>query len=219
MVVGELWTIAALVIAGCFALMDWWAVANRHRNLEYLAKPGMTAACLVAAALSPAAVAAQRWWWIAAFFCCLLGDIFLMWDRWTNRSHFLPGLGSFLVGHILFVLGFAARGWSNERFVVAAVLAAIVGIPVLILLIRGAIAKGRPEMVVPLCAYVGVIIAMTSGAVGTGVVIAAVGAVCFMISDSMIGISRFIRPFPGHDLAIIVTYHLALIALVLSLRP
>jgi alkenylglycerophosphocholine/alkenylglycerophosphoethanolamine hydrolase len=54
---------------------------------------------------------------------------------------------------------------------------------------------------------------------GTGVVIAAVGAVCFMISDSMIGISRFIRPFPGHDLAIIVTYHLALIALVLSLRP
>lgn len=209
---------AMLIAAGCFALLDWWAVVARHKHAEYVAKPGMTAACLLAAAFSKAPVDAQRSWWVLALFFCLLGDVFLMFDRWRDRSHFLYGLGSFFLGHVFFVVGFAVRGWNTSQVLISVLAVGIFGASLLLLLIRGAIAKGHQEMVVPLCLYVSVITLMMSGAIGAGPAIAIVGAALFMLSDSMIGITRFLKPFPGHDLAVIATYHLALIALVFGLR-
>ena len=211
-------SIVLLCVAGAFALMDWFAVATRNRAAEYVAKPAMTTACLIAAAVSPAQASAQRGWWIAAFLFCLAGDVFLMFDRWRESSYFLFGLGSFFLGHVFFVVGFAARGWVTSRVVIAVIAVGIVGGSLLVLLARGAIAHGQRDMVVPLCAYVSVITLMMSGAIGAGPAIAIVGAALFMLSDSMIGISRFLKPFAGHDLAVIVTYHLALIGLVLALR-
>lgn len=218
MFVGSATSIVLLCVAGVFALADWWAVASRHQAAEYVAKPAMTAACLLAAAVSPAQASAQRGWWIAAFAFCLAGDVFLMFDRWKEASYFVFGLGSFFLGHVFFVAGFAARGWDTSRVIVSAIAVGILGGALLIALARGAIARGQRDMVVPLCAYVSVITVMMSGAIGAGPVIAIVGAGLFMLSDSMIGISRFLKPFPGHDLAVIVTYHLALIGLVLALR-
>jgi uncharacterized membrane protein YhhN len=62
-----------------------------------------------------------------------------------------------------------------------------------------------------------VITVMVGSAVSGGGTLAAAGAATFMASDAMIAWNRFVRPFPGARVAIIVTYHLAQAALVVSL--
>ena len=92
------------------------AVAGRRRGrlgrgghadhrLEYVAKPTVLAALVVAAAAIPADridLVDRRWWFVAALVCCLAGDVLLM----LPRDLFIPGLAAFLVGHVLFIVGF-----------------------------------------------------------------------------------------------------------------
>ena len=77
-------------------------------------------------------------------------------------------------------------------------------------------AHGAP--VAPVVAYVVVIGAMVTVAVASGNALAAAGAVAFLASDAMIGEQRFVRPRRLYPVAIMVTYHAALVLLVLSLR-
>jgi uncharacterized membrane protein YhhN len=46
---------------------------------------------------------------------------------------------------------------------------------------------------------------------------AAVGAVLFLVSDTVLALNRFVRPVPRGQLVVHVTYHLAQGLLVLSL--
>jgi len=66
--------------------------------------------------------------------------------------------------------------------------------------------------------YMLVIALMVGSAIGSGMLIAALGALLFMASDSMIALSRFVTPFAGARLAIIVTYHVGQVMLVWALR-
>ena len=75
----------------------------------------------------------------------------------------------------------------------------------------------EPALRGPVAVYIAVISAMVVSALASGNVIAAVGAVTFAASDAMIAWSRFLRPFRGSRVAIMVTYHCAQAALVLSL--
>jgi uncharacterized membrane protein YhhN len=54
-------------------------------------------------------------------------------------------------------------------------------------------------------------------AANVGVTAAAVGAVLFLVSDTLLAWNRFIGPVPRGSLPVHVTYHLAQILLVLSL--
>ena len=69
----------------------------------------------------------------------------------------------------------------------------------------------------PVSAYMLVIAAMVASAVASGNVVAAVGAVAFAGSDSLIAWNRFVRPLAGAGVVIMVTYHLGQILLTLSL--
>ncbi len=208
----------ALSVAGVFALLDWWAVASRHRVLEYVAKPGMTFACVIAVVFADSDHRTQVAWWLSALTWCLIGDIALMLDRWKERSYFLLGLGSFFLGHVSFVIGFLARGVELWKSGIAFLIVGAIAVPLLKMFITGAKARGQAEMVVPLCAYVTVIVCMMSAAVGTGTALAIAGAALFMLSDTLIGLERFVGSVRHQHLAIIVTYHLALIGLVLSVQ-
>ena len=55
--------------------------------------------------------------------------------------------------------------------------------------------------------YMVVIGVMAGSAIAAGLPIAIAGALLFMLSDSMIAWNRFVAPFAGARLAIIVTYH------------
>jgi uncharacterized membrane protein YhhN len=62
-----------------------------------------------------------------------------------------------------------------------------------------------------------VISAMLATALASGNAVAAVGAVLFVASDSMIAWDRFVRKFAWAPVAIMVTYHLGQAGLVASL--
>ena len=202
-----------LVIACAAAVLDWAAVARESALLEYVSKPTTTLA-LLATALSVDVAHDVTWAWrIAALAFCVLGDVFLM----LPRDAFVPGLASFAVAQVLLVISFVSDDVHVGRLVVGLV----VTVPVAVLLARRFVSAirrvGRPELVAPVVVYLVVISAMAVTSIAAGAVVAVVGALLFMLSDSLIAESRFVKERAWHGVGIMVTYHLALAGLVLGL--
>jgi uncharacterized membrane protein YhhN len=201
----------ALAIAGLFAVGDWIAKATENRRLEYVCKPAtMVGLIVVAIAIEPVSDS-LRAWFVAALILSLAGDVFLM----LPTDAFVPGLAAFLVAHVCYIAGFWTDGPAGIAFAIAVVIVALVLTPVAVRILRAI--RTQPELRVPVTAYIVVIATMLATAVATGNVVAAVGAGLFVASDSMIAWDRFVRPFPGAGVAIMVTYHVGQAGLVLSL--
>jgi uncharacterized membrane protein YhhN len=202
-----------LALAAVMAVVDWVAVAWDDKRLEYVSKPAATALLLGVAATIDVPHSAPWAWLIAALVFCLLGDVFLM----LPRDAFIPGLASFAVAQVMFSISFVTQGIEVARLlgglVVAVVAATMLGHRFVGALRR----QGSRELVVPVVAYLIVISAMAVAAVGGGSVVAILGAASFMVSDSLIAESRFVKSRRWHSVGIMVTYHVALAGLVLGL--
>ena len=202
-----------LVIACAAAVLDWAAVARESAVLEYVSKPTATVALLAVAATLDVVHDATWGWRIVALAFCLLGDVFLM----LPRDAFVPGLASFAVAQVLLAISFVVDEVNVSRLVVAL----IVTVPVAVLLARRFVSAirraGRAELVAPVGVYLVVISAMAVASISAGAVVAVVGALFFMLSDSLIAESRFVKERKWHGVGIMVTYHAALVGLVLGL--
>jgi len=202
-----------LASAGALAVGDWVAVARDDRRLEYLCKPGALALLVgVALALDPAHDDVRAWF-VAALVLSLAGDVFLM----LPDDRFVPGLASFLLGHVAYVVGLNLHGGSADELVLAAIPVAVVTTVLAARILRAVAAGGHRELMGPLVAYMLVISAMVTSALASGNPPAAVGAALFFASDALIAETRFVRPHRGARVAIMVTYHLGQAGLVLSL--
>ncbi len=209
-------TIGAVVsftVAGLFATGDWTARLRHDRRLEYLCKPATLLALMAAAVtLSPAPEwGTRRWWFVAALAFSLAGDVLLM----VPADLFIAGLAAFLFGHLAYLAGFWVRGPGAMALAVAAVAVSAVVAPVAARILKG-LAR-QPALRRPVLLYMVVISAMLATALATGNVVAGVGAALFVLSDTMIAWNRFVRPFRGADVGIMITYHLGQAALVVSL--
>jgi uncharacterized membrane protein YhhN len=199
----------ALVVAGA----DWFAVATGRKRLEYACKPGTMALLVAAALLLHPFSGMVRGWFIAALALGLVGDVFLM----VPGDRFVPGLFSFLLGHLAFTTGFALGGLSPLRAVAAAVVLTAVGVALLPPVLRGARGHGKPGLLPALVAYVAVISLMVAFAFASQRPLAVLPAALFFGSDALIAYRRFVAPRPWMSLTIIVTYHLAQAGFVLWL--
>lgn len=201
------------VLACAAAVLDWAAVARESAILEYVSKPAATLALLATAATLDVAHDATWGWRIAALAFSVLGDVFLM----LPRDAFVPGLASFAVAQVLLVVSFV----SDEVHVGRLVVGLVVTVPVAVVLARRFVSairrEGRDELVAPVVVYLVVISTMAITSVAAGAVVAVVGALLFMLSDSLIAESRFVKERAWHGVGIMVTYHLALVGLVLGL--
>jgi uncharacterized membrane protein YhhN len=208
---GPAFVLLALALAA--AAFDWVAVHQEQKALEYLCKP-LTLVLLIgcALALTPDD-GAVRAWFVAALVLCLLGDVFLM----LPQDLFVFGLASFLLGHVAYIVGMHVDGVDGPRFmvgiVIVMVLLAVIGTRIL----RGVRAGPDPAMAGPVVAYMFVISAMVASAIGVGHPSGVLGAALFYASDALIAWNRFIGETRHGRLAIIITYHLAQVGLVLSL--
>lgn len=203
---------ALLAAAGVLAAMDWLAVADRLDRLEYFAKPAAMIALIgVALTLTPHDDA-RRWAFVVALTLSLLGDVFLM----LPRDFFVPGLASFLVAHVAYIVGLRI-GASDLRPLVLSAIPVVVASSLLGSRIIRSLRDRHAELVPPVAAYIGVIAVMVASALATGEPLAAFGAVLFMASDSLIAWNRFVVLVPWAPVTIMVTYHLAQALLVLSL--
>ena len=202
-----------LFAAVVLAALNWVSVARGNKALEYFSKPATTVALIALVATFDVSHNASWGWRLAALMFCLFGDVFLM----LPRDAFVPGLASFAVGQILFTVSF----WSSDVSVVRFVVGVLVLVPLAALLARRFVAAlrraGRNDLVVPVICYLLVITAMSTSAIGDGNAIAIAGAITFMVSDSLIAESRFVKAKAWHPVGIMVTYHLALAGLVFGL--
>lgn len=210
------WGLLALTML--IALLDWVAVAADRRPLEYVLKPA-TMVALGAVVLALDLPGGQlRWWYLAAIVASLAGDVFLMLpdSAMDPELAFVAGLGSFLVAHVLYVVGMVLLGVSGGPLALGAVVALLVIATAGRRIVVGAKATDR-RLFAPVMAYVAVIAVMIATSFGTGIVVGIVGALLFGFSDSVIGWTRFLRDFPHSRVLVMVTYHLGQVGLVLAL--
>jgi uncharacterized membrane protein YhhN len=193
-----------LIAAIVCAVVDWVAVAQERRMIEYLAKPATLGFLLLYAALGPHA----SWFLLAALVLCLLGDVYLM----LPDELFPAGLAAFLVGHLAYVADFDATSLSRVIWFVIVVAASI---PLALRIIRSV---SQPPLRIAVGMYMAVISLMVASAIASGGMIATAGALFFFASDALIAVNRFVSPFPSARVAIIVTYHVGQLLLVIGLR-
>ncbi|MGZ4677427.1 MAG: lysoplasmalogenase [Acidimicrobiia bacterium] len=202
---------ALLAVAGVAAVGNWVAVARERPRGVYVCKP-LTLILMIAAAiaLDPTTTDAVRTWFVVALVLSLLGDVFLM----LPRDAFVPGLASFLLAHVAYIVGLNLDTDGHWWWAVpVAVLVAVIGRR----LVRALRAGGHDALVGPVSAYMLTIAVMVASALASGRAVAAVGAVFFMTSDALIGEDRFVRHRAWQPVTIMVTYHLAQALLVISL--
>lgn len=201
---------ALLAFAGVFAIGNWIAVVRASKPLEYVCKPA-TLAFLIAVALAVDPVHADmRTWFVIALAFSLLGDIFLM----LPSDRFVFGLGAFLLGHLAYAVGLNLH---TEGLWYLAIPIPIIAAALAVRLVRGIRRAGEDALTPPVIAYVVVIAAMVCSAVASGNAVAAVGAGLFMVSDAVIGETRFVKAQVWGGLVIMVTYHLGQALLTVSL--
>ena len=135
---------------------------------------------------------------LAALVFCGIGDISL------ERGLFTLGLGAFLVGHLFYLSVFCRRLELNLKK----------GLLLALLLLYGAglinyLAPHLGDMRNPVVLYMGVIFAMSAAAISgrDNHALVALGAVLFVLSDSLIAINRFVEPVPGARYWIMTLYY------------
>lgn len=197
-----------LAAAGAVAVADWVAVWRRPSPAETWLKPlALVLLIGVAVALDPVDDG-QRLWFVAALVLSLAGDVFLL----PSVDRFVPGLASFLLAHVAYVVGF----WQVEPERDAPVLAVLLLAPVAAKVVT-AVRHREPELTVPVVFYVSVIAAMVASALRYGNPVGIAGAALFATSDSVLAIDRFDVHRRWMPTTVMVTYHLAQALLVLSL--
>lgn len=184
--------------------------------LNFVFKPLATVVVIVHAMQRGAAMALQRRWVLVGLCLSLVGDIALLWPR----QGFLPGLVSFLLAHLAYLMAFtrtqrlAARPWVFAAY-------AIVAATILAMLWPGVPGGLRA----PVVAYVLCLAAMAAQAavlwrcgVERGAVLALGGAL-FVASDALLATNKFAGGLPLANLWILSSYWTAQWCIASWLKP
>jgi uncharacterized membrane protein YhhN len=163
---------------------------------------------------------AVRRWVRAGLLMSLLGDVFLLWPR----QGFLPGLVSFLLAHLAYIVAFTRSARLGAR-VLPFVFYGIVGAGVLGWLWPGV----PPPLQLPVLAYVACLVTMAAQAAALWQLArgspneilarrAALGGALFVLSDGLLAANRFAMPLPAVSLLILAPYWAAQILIAGSMR-
>lgn len=197
-----------MLATGVVALANWWSRWHDNERVELVTKPAVTVGMLLLALSVDAFPASARHWVVLGLVGCLAGDIALL----PAVDRFIAGLASFLVGHLLFAVAALVVGVSWSRWYLPAV-----GLAALHTVVGRRILASSGSMRPAVAAYLAIISVMVLVVSLTGRPWAIVGAIAFAISDSILGWNRFVRPLSWSPVAVMATYHLALMGLVLML--
>jgi uncharacterized membrane protein YhhN len=151
---------------------------------------------LMALLLTAAAVAhpivRERRWLMPALLLSAVGDFLLAIPWWTES--FVFGLGAFLLAHVCYIgalLPLAEKRLPSRPRLAAVVLMCLAAVALLASFWPH---MGRDRLTIPVTAYMIVLTVMVCAALVARLptIWAAVGAVCFAVSDAMIAVDRFI---------------------------
>lgn len=148
----------------------------------------------------------------------LAGDVALLWPK----EGFLPGLVSFLLAHLAYLVAFTRVQPLAALRLPFLVYAAVAG-GILALLWPGV----PPALRMPVVAYVVCLASMAAQAgvvwravpAAPGAVVLALGGALFVCSDALLATNRFALPLPLSSLWILATYWAAQWCIASWLRP
>ena len=204
---------AAAAILG--ATLAGHGVVDGWRMLHWACKPLATALIfLLAWRAQPTVSVRYRSWILVGIVCSLLGDVFLM----LPQDLFVPGLLAFLLGHLCFIMAFLRDSRFSTRPLL--LLASLGYGAINLYLLWDSIAA---SLRLPVIVYVVVLACMGGQALVRARVFAlrgdaqaasarraAIGAIFFMLSDSLLAWNRFHAAIPLSSLWVLSTYYLAL---------
>jgi len=159
----------------------------------------------------------------SALVICSVGDFLLgirRLGRLDQEALFLFGLTSFLIAHLVYIALFRkyrALGWRKlgplRVFGVLVIVAALGTV-------LGVLRPSLGAMLIPVIVYSLVLCGMGISAMlaDLGTPLAGFGALLFLASDTMLAISKFRGPFPGHSQLIWITYYSAQVLILLGVE-
>ena len=212
-----------IVFALMIAAFDWFAVNQERKTLEYIAKP-IVIVTLITWLLVNDGYQGPTIFFLIGLVLSLAGDIFLM----LPDEKFIAGLVSFLFAHLAYTRGFSFSGFHfSIGLLFVIILVGLVGIVVLRQLLKGLTVHHQEKLRLPIIIYAIVISIMLITALSTVIspspgwsfypaIIVSTGTILFFFSDSTLAWNRFVNLLPHGKLMVIISYHIAQIAITLG---
>ncbi|MFL0353679.1 lysoplasmalogenase [Xanthomarina sp. GH4-25] len=188
-------------------------------NLNYIAKPAILISLIIFFWTQSSNLEIKlKTMILLALVFSLLGDILLMFVS-QSANYFIGGLVAFLTAHIFYVLVFLKHRNTSKNSIVF--IGSLLAYGVLIFYI---LRDSLGNMLIPVILYMLVIFAMATAAflrkgqvVKTSFTLVFIGAILFMISDSILALNKFYQPLPFTNFSIMFTYSFAQLFIVFGL--
>jgi len=181
--------IAVILLTGLL-----WAEKREKRTGMVPAKGILSSLFILAVVIQPHPIATYYRFLLAGLLFCLVGDVCLALPQ---KKAFLVGLASFLLGHILYILAFAAVAEAGLWALAGLLCTLVVSVTVYLRL-----SPHLGSMKLPVLLYVLVITVMLAGAWAvlgepgldrSGRVMIFAGALLFYVSDVFVARNRFVK--------------------------
>jgi len=147
----------------------------------------------------------------------LLGDVLLMFVD-LHANFFMGGLVAFLLAHIMYIIIFLKQ--HNQHKIKSLFLSVVLVYAMGLLYV---LYDGLGDMLIPVIIYMtAILIMVVSASMRKGNVVKIsynlvfMGALFFMISDSILALNKFYQPIPYSNILIMTTYALAQYLIVLG---
>ena len=142
---------------------------------------------------------------LIAFFFSMLGDTFLMFQ---GEKYFMFGLGSFLITHLFYIFVFRSNGLKTSML---ARISFLLFSGIMLSVLKNYI---NNSLLIPIVIYMIIISVMAISASerksnAESYQLVLIGAILFLLSDSLIAIDKFVLSVPFQTLFIMGTYILA----------
>lgn len=155
---------------------------------------------------------------LLALIFSLFGDVFLMFTNYDSLF-FMLGLFAFLIGHIMYILSFNKNKGSENLINWFSLIILCYGIGLFI-----TIYSNLKSLLIPVVLYMLVILTMAvfaylrKGAVDYfSFTLVLLGALFFLISDSLIALNKFYEPILYPKTSIMLTYAIAQYCLIIGI--
>lgn len=190
----------------CSAIFCIHAKYKKFHNQLLIFKPLTLILILLIATIFPAIEPNYKIFIVTGLVFSLLGDIFLIFPE----KHFKNGLIVFLIGHICYIIAFSvSTGFHFTSWIFLPIV--VVGAIYLRLIL-----PYSGKMKLPIIIYITMIMIMVWMAVERfhsdptlRTILPAIGAILFMISDAVLALNKFRKPFFSAELIILTTYFTA----------
>ncbi len=202
---------ALIVFAGALTIS---AEYRGPRRVLYVFKPLTVVLIILLSLISKYPVSSSyKYLIVAGLACSLIGDVCLM----LPADHFIFGLISFLIAHLIYVTAFLSD--SHNSFSVLVAIPLVVYGALMLMLLWNKLEKLK----VPVMVYVLALLLMAWLAISRyvttskgGSLLAAFGAILFVMSDSVLALNKFKKSFRIAQLLILTTYFAAQYLIALS---